>query len=103
MIEMIKEYRESPDRTHIRMNMTTGVCVSNGKKGKVGKNTPLWECSGVKRGSYVYKKEIDLRLCDIMAVLGGALAVFILMKKLFASSDRCLKDDSAEKSCCEEQ
>ena len=98
MIEMIKEYRESPDRTHVKMNMTTGVCVCNGKKGKVGKNTSLWECSGVKRGSYVYKKEIDLRLCDVLAILGGAVAVWLLVKKLCISDKCCETEESV--GCC---
>jgi hypothetical protein len=82
MLEMIKEYRASPCRTHIKMGFMSCVKVVNGQGGKAVKNLGLGALSSSKRGCYICKKELDLLLCDIIAVMLGAAVGIIAAKRL---------------------
>ena len=82
MLEMIKEYRSSPCRTHIKMGFMSCIKVVNGQGGKTIKNLGVGALSSSKRGCYICKKELDLLLCDIIAVMLGAAVGIIAAKKL---------------------
>jgi hypothetical protein len=89
MLEMIKEYRASPCRTHIKMGFMSCVKVVNGQGGKAVKNLGLGALSSSKRGCYICKKELDLLLCDIIAVMLGVAVGFIAAKKL-KKAENCM-------------
>jgi hypothetical protein len=82
MLEMIKEYRSSPCRTHIKMGFMSCIKVVNGQGGKTVKNLGVGALSSSKRGCYICKKELDLLLCDIIAVMLGAAVGLIAAKRL---------------------
>ena len=89
MLEMIKEYRASPCRTHIKMGFMSCVKVINGQGGKAVKNLGLGALSSSKRGCYICKKELDLLLCDIIAVMLGVAVGLIAAKKL-KKAENCM-------------
>ena len=89
MLEMIKEYRASHCRTHIKMGFMSCVKVINGQGGKAVKNLGLGALSSSKRGCYICKKELDLLLCDIIAVMLGAAVGLIAAKKL-KKAENCM-------------
>lgn len=89
MLEMIKEYRASPCRTHIKMGFMSCVKVVNGQGGKAVKNLGLGALSSSKRGCYICKKELDLLLCDIIAVMLGVAVGLIAAKKL-KKAENCM-------------
>ena len=89
MLEMIKEYRASPCRTHIKMGFMSCVKVINGQGGKAVKNLGLGALSSSKRGCYICKKELDLLLCDIIAVMLGA-AVGLIAAKRLKKAENCM-------------
>ena len=95
MLEMIKEYRASACRTHIKMGFMSCVKVVNGQGGKTVKNLGLGALSSSKRGCYICKKELDLLLCDIIAVMLGAAISLIAAKKLKNSA----KDEGMMPEC----
>jgi hypothetical protein len=99
MLEMIKEYRASPCRTHIKMGFMSCVKVVNGQGGKAVKNLGLGALSSSKRGCYICKKELDLLLCDIIAVMLGAAIGLIASKKLKNSA----KDEGMMSECEEKR
>ena len=82
MLEMIKEYRSSPCRTHIKMGFMSCIKVVNGQGGKTVKNLGVGALSSSKRGCYICKKELDLLLCDLIAVMLGAAVGIIAAKRL---------------------
>jgi hypothetical protein len=89
MLEMIKEYRSSPCRTHIKMGFMSCVKVVDGQGGKAVKNLGLGALSSSKRGCYICKKELDLLLCDIIAVMLGVAVGLIAAKKL-KKAENCM-------------
>jgi hypothetical protein len=89
MLEMIKEYRASPCRTHIKMEFMSCVKVVNGQGGKTVKNLGVGALSSSKRGCYICKKELDLLLCDIIAVMRGVAVGLIAAKKL-KKAENCM-------------
>ena len=82
MLEMIKEYRRSPCRTHIKMGFMSCIKVVNGLGGKSVKKLGLAALDTSKRGCYICKKELDLLLCDILAIIFGVGATVIAINKL---------------------
>ena len=56
MLEMIKDFRSSPCRTHIKMGIMSCIKVVNGQGGKAVKNLGLGALSSSKRGCYICKK-----------------------------------------------
>ena len=82
MLDMIKEYRRSPCRTHVKMGFMSCIKVVNGLNGKSVKKLGLAALDTSKRGCYICKKEIDLLLCDIMAMIIGVGAAVIAIKRL---------------------
>ena len=95
MLEMIKDFRSSPCRTHIKMGFMSCIKVVNGQGGKTVKNLGLGALSSSKRGCYICKKELDLLLCDIIAVMLGAAIGLIAAKRLKNSA----KDDGMMPEC----
>lgn len=89
MLEMIKEYRSSPCRTHIKMGFMSCIKVVNGQGGKTVKNLGVGALSSSKRGCYICKKELDLLLCDIIAVMLGVAVGLIAAKKL-KKAENCI-------------
>ena len=89
MLEMIKEYRASPCRTHIKMGFMSCIKVVNGQCGKTVKNLGVGALSSSKRGCYICKKELDLLLCDIFAVMLGVAVGLIAAKKL-KKAENCM-------------
>ena len=87
MLEMIKDFRSSPFRTHIKMGFMSCIKVVNGQGGKAVKNLGLGALSSSKRGCYICKKELDLLLCDIIAVMLGATVGLIAAKKFKNSAN----------------
>jgi hypothetical protein len=64
------------------MGFMSCVKVINGQGGKAVKNLGLGALSSSKRGCYICKKELDLLLCDIIAVMLGAAVGIIAAKRL---------------------
>lgn len=98
MIEMIENFRSSPERTHIKLGFMSCIKVTNGQRGKIAKNMAFGGYTGSKRGCYICKKEMDMLLCDIVAAMGlavvGALAIVKLVsarsdKKMCCDGDEC--------------
>ena len=82
MLEMIKEYRASACRTHIKMGFMSCIKVVNGLNGKSVKKPGLAALDSSKRGCYICKREIDLLLCDIVIAVCAATVGLIAAKKL---------------------
>ena len=82
MLDMIKEYRRSPCRTHVKMGFMSCIKVVNGLGGKSVKKLGLAALDTSKRGCYICKKELDLLLCDILAIIFGVGATVIAINKL---------------------
>ena len=95
MLEMIKEYRASACRTHIKMGFMSCIKVVNGLNGKSVKKLGLAALDTSKRGCYICKKELDLLLCDIIAVMLGATIGLIAAKKL----KKAVKDEGMVPEC----
>lgn len=82
MIDKINKYRNASERTRLIIGIEEYIRLTNGQCEEKGKNNALCRLKWQKNGCISAKKELDVLLCDVVAVLCVAIGAVILIKKV---------------------
>ena len=72
MMELINKYRCSENRSYATIGFKTFMRITKGCKDEPSVKTAFTELKTVKNGTYRCEKVFRVRICDLVALCGGA-------------------------------